>query len=55
MLNIVMIFVLTSRSHYNTIIESRDHFLLSFEWSIYRLSFTYDSIYDRYLLRRSYT
>ena len=45
-LNMVMTFVLTPWSHYNTIIESRVHFILSLGRSIYRLSLTYDSIYD---------
>ena len=52
-LNVVMTFILTPQSHYNTITEPRACFSLG--RSFYIFSFTYDSIYNRYLLRHCYT
>ena len=54
-LNMVMTFVLTPQSHYSSIIEPRAHFsFLSLGMSIYRLSFTYDSVHVGYLSRPCY-
>ena len=55
-LNMMMSFVLTPWSHYNTITEPCTHFsFLSLERSLYRLSFTHDSIYDIYIYQDSAT
>ena len=53
-LNMVMTFVLTPWSHYNTIIEPHAHFLLSLLQD-FSIDFSYDSIYNRYLSRHCYT
>ena len=54
-LNMVMTFVLTPRSHCNTIIEASCSFSsFPHKRSLYRLSFTHDRVYDRLLLRHDY-